>query len=445
MLKGYREIYLTNRFFWVFGGLIFCFVLGFPVPQWFPVAKGLAGLLLLLIFLDIFFLFGRPIEFHCHRRTGKLLNLGDSNNIHLTIENRAGNEWRVKVLDELPVELQIRDFEESTIIKARSEKKLSYEVRPVKRGAYFFGQLHLFIQSFLGLLERRLSYLDDPMEVPVYPSIQQMKNMELIAFNHLSARQGIKRIRRIGHSYEFEQIKNYVRGDDYRSINWKASSRRHHLMVNQYQDERSQQLYCLIDKSRVMRMPFNELSLMDYAINASLVISNIALKKYDKAGLITFSDKLGSTLMADSKATQLHKILNALYKEQERSLEANYDLLYYAAHKLISGRSLLLLFTNFESNYALDRVLPVLRRINRMHLLVVIFFENTEIRDFTRKPAVSLEEIYHQTIAEKFLSEKANMVQKLRQYGIQAILTPPEDLSVNTVNKYLELKARGLI
>jgi len=445
MLKGFRQVYLTNRFFWAFGGLILCFVLGFPVPILFPIAQALGVLLLALIFLDIFLLFGRQVDFHCERQAPKLLNLGDSNTIRLSIENQGGVDWRLKVLDELPIQFQIRDFEESLVLPAGAEKKLSYTVRPVKRGAYFFGKLHLFIRSFLGLLERRLSYLEDPMEVPVYPSILQMKNMELMAFNRISTRQGIKRIRRIGHSYEFEQIKNYVRGDDYRSVNWKASSRRHSLMVNQYQDERSQQVYCVIDKSRVMRMPFNDLSLIDYAINASLVISNIALQKYDKAGLITFSDKLGATLKADSKATQLNKILSALYKEKERSLEANYDLLYYASRKLISGRSLLLLFTNFESNYALERVLPVLRRINRMHLLVVIFFENTEVRDFARQPADTLEDIYHQTIAEKFLSEKAQMVHKLRQYGIQSILTPPRELSINTVNKYLELKSRGLI
>lgn len=445
MLKGFRQVYLTNRFFWTFGGLILCFVLGVPVPVLFPIAQALGVVLLSLIFLDIFLLFGRQVDFHCERQAPKLLNLGDSNIIRLSIENQGGVDWRLKVLDELPVQFQIRDFEESLVLPAGAEKKLSYTVRPVKRGAYTFGKLHLFIRSLLGLLERRLSYLEDPMEVPVYPSIQQMKNMELLAFNRISTRQGIKRIRRIGHSYEFEQIKNYVRGDDYRSVNWKASSRRHSLMVNQYQDERSQQVYCVIDKSRVMRMPFNDLSLIDYAINASLVISNIALQKYDKAGLITFSDKLGATLKADSKPTQLNKILSALYKEKERSLEANYDLLYYASRKLISGRSLLLLFTNFESNYALERVLPVLRRINRMHLLVVIFFENTEIRDFAQQPAETLEDIYHQTIAEKFLSEKAQMVYKLRQYGIQSILTPPDELSVNTVNKYLELKSRGLI
>jgi uncharacterized protein (DUF58 family) len=249
----------------------------------------------------------------------------------------------------------------------------------------------------------------------------------------------------VGHSYEFEQIKNYVRGDDYRSINWKASSRRATLMVNQYQDERAQQVYSIIDKSRAMRMPFDGLSLMDYAINTSLVISNVALAKHDRAGLLTFSDIIGTTIKADRKPTQLNKILLALYKEKERNLEANYELLYHSARKLIKGRSLLMLYTNFESMYALERVLPILRRINTLHLLVVVFFENTEINDFAKLKVDTTQDIYHQTIAQKFLNEKSQMVQKLKQYGIQAILTKPQDLSVNSINKYLELKSRGLI
>jgi uncharacterized protein (DUF58 family) len=204
-------------------------------------------------------------------------------------------------------------------------------------------------------------------------------------------------------------------------------------------------VYCIIDKSRAMRMPFKGLSLMDYAINATLAISNIIIKKYDKAGLITYSDKIGATIKADNRPTQLNFILNALYKEKERPLEANYELLFHISSKLINGRSLILLFTNFESTFALERTLPVLRRINRRHLLVVVFFDNTEIREFAEQEAPDLEGIYQQTMARKYLSEKAQMVLTLRQYGIQSVLTRPEDLSINTLNKYLELKARGLI
>lgn len=192
-------------------------------------------------------------------------------------------------------------------------------------------------------------------------------------------------------------------------------------------------------------MPFEGLSLMDYAINTSLAISNIALQKHDRAGLLTFSDKIGTTLKAERKVNQLQKILNALYKEKERNLEANYELLYHASRKLIKGRSLLLLYTNFESSYALERVLPILRRINNLHLLVVVFFENTEIQEFIQSRVETTEDIYHQTVAQQYMAEKVAMVHKLKQYGIQAILTKPKDLTINTINKYLELKSRGLI
>jgi uncharacterized protein (DUF58 family) len=192
-------------------------------------------------------------------------------------------------------------------------------------------------------------------------------------------------------------------------------------------------------------MPFNGLTLIDHAINTVLVMSNIVLQKKDKAGLLSFSDKLGSTLAADNSPNQLNRIMYELYREKEGKGEASYELLYYALRKLIHGRSLLLLFTNFESHFALERVLPILRLINNMHLLVVVFFKNTEVEDFTKKQAETTEEIYYQTIARKFMNDKIQMMQKLRQYGIQTILTRPEDLSINTINKYLELKSRGLI
>ena len=184
---------------------------------------------------------------------------------------------------------------------------------------------------------------------------------------------------------------------------------------------------------------------MDYAVNTSLAISNIILRKHDRAGLISFADKIGTVIKADKKPTQLNKILSALYKEKSGKLEADYELLYYASRKLITRRSLLLLYTNFESTFSLERVLPILRRISKFHLLVVVIFENTEIKNFVDTEVADVEGIYFQTVARKFLNEKEQMVQILKQYGIQSILTKPEDLSVNTINKYLALKSRGLI
>jgi len=345
----------------------------------------------------------------------------------------------------LPVDFQKRDFEINFKLKPQEEKEISYRLNPKVRGEYEFGFVNVFITSMLGILERKYEH-KFPMTLPVYPSLINMKNLELKAFDRVTKdKGGVKQMRRIGHSYEFEQIKDYVRGDDYRSVNWKATSRANKLMVNQYQDERSQQMYCIIDKSRTMQMPFDGLSLMDYAVNATLAISNIALRKHDRAGMMTFSDVVGTTVKSDRRANQLNTILQSLYREKPRNKEANYELLYSAVRNLISGRSLVFLFTNFESMYALERVLPLLRRMNNLHLLVVVFFENTEIKAFAQQEVDSIEGIYHQTVAQKYIYEKEQIVAKLKQYGIQAILTKPEDLSLNTVNKYLELKSRGLI
>jgi uncharacterized protein (DUF58 family) len=249
---------------------------------------------------------------------------------------------------------------------------------------------------------------------------------------------------------EFEQVRPYATGDDVRTINWKATSRRSDaqgtaLMINAYQDERSQPVYCLIDKGRVMQSPFEGLTLLDYAINASLVLSNIALIKQDRAGILTFSDHVGQLLPADRRTGHMLRILELLYRQKTRFLETDYESLYASVRTHIRQRSLLLLFTNFETVSAMHRQLPYLRRLAKDHLLLVIFFENTELRSLLDQPATDTEQIYLKTIGEKFMFEKKQIVKELAQYGIQTILTAPQNLTANTVNKYLELKARGMI
>lgn len=445
MIRFYKNLYINNRFFILFGVIVILFCFGFAFESLFFVAKIalIAGGAVTLA--DILLLFHPRLKIGASRSMSKLLSLGDDNAVKLEIENNYNLPLDITVIDELPYQLQKRDFIMRFRIGPKEKKQLTYMVRPVLRGEYKFGKVNIYIRSLMKIIERRISA---PLAhaVPVYPSLIQMKKFQLQAFARTSyERNGIKKIRKLGHSYEFEQIKDYVRGDDYRSINWKATGRKADLMVNQYEDEKAQQIYSVIDKSRAMRMPFNGLSLLDHSINATLVISNIALLKYDKAGMITFGEKPDTTIKADRSRSQLKLLMEALYKQKESTLEANYEMLYYAVRNNIRGRSLLFLYTNFESYYSMERVLPILRRISNMHLLVVVFFENSEVLDYSMSNAKNVEDIYFQTIAQNFISEKRQIVNELKQYGIQAILTRPEDLSMNTVNKYLELKSRGMI
>jgi uncharacterized protein (DUF58 family) len=437
-------MYLSNRFFWLFGLSAALFAIAYPFGWLFPLAQTVFVGFLGLALTDWMLLFLQKPKVVCRRELNPVFSLSDPNNVRLFVDNAGNIHYKLSIADEIPIQFQKRDFEVKIALSPGQAYLAENKLVPLTRGVYSFGNINVFVSTRLGLVERRLIF-EQPQDVDVYPSIIQMKQYELRAMRHIAHDTGIKKMRRIGHSYEFEQIKNYVQGDDFRSINWKASSRRATLMVNQYEDERSQQVYCIVDKSRAMRMPFEGLSLMDYAINTALAISNIILKKQDKAGLLSFSDVMGATIKAERDTGQLNRILESLYREKERPGESNYELLYEAVRRLIGARSLLILFSNFESSYALDRALPTLRRLSRGHLLVVVFFENTEIRKLASEEVLTTADVYRQTVARQFLQDKREMVTKLRQYGIQAVLTKPQDLTLNTINKYLELKSRGLI
>jgi uncharacterized protein (DUF58 family) len=281
--------------------------------------------------------------------------------------------------------------------------------------------------------------------VAVYPSVLQMKKFELLVFQQQKTSIGVKKIRRIGNNSEFEQIKPYVQGDEPKTINWKATSRKFDLMVNQYQEEKSQHIYCIIDKSRNMQISFEGMSLLDYAINSTLVFSNIALKNGDKTGLFTFSDKMGTRLPANRTAGQMKRIVEELYNQRTQFHEPNYELLYQSIRRTISTRSLLVLFTNFQTEFAMRRVLPMLRRINQKHLLVVVFFESTDLQELAFQPMKTTSDVYVSAVAERMITLKSRMALELKQNGIQTILTTPADLSIHTINKYLELKAKGAI
>lgn len=444
MKNPLRNIFLSNRFFLALSVPAILFALSFAWEPFFLLARISLLACAVLLLAESILLFNPGTRIRCARIPGGVLSLGDENSIQLIMENASRIPLRLLVIDELPFQLRKRDFHIRLMIPGGSERKLKYFVRPVIRGEYVFRNINIYASAGTGLLQRRI-IIPAEMHIPAYPSIIQMKEFELKTLSRISFFGGVKKMRHTGLSYEFDQIKRYVRGDDIRSINWKATGRTGELMVNLYQEEKSQQVFCLIDKSRNMKMPFRGLSLLDYSINSALTISNIALHKEDRVGLITFSDRIGTTLAPDRHRGQLRKILEALYNEKERFLEANYELLYLHVRNFIHVRSLLLLFTNFESFYSIQRAVSLLRKLNRLHLLVVIFFENDEISDYGMEEAHSVEEIYYTTIARSFAAEKMLIRRELIKHGIQTIISKPEDLSVNTINKYLELKARGLI
>ncbi len=398
---------------------------------------------ILFFVLEYAILFFTKKQIFILRSMADVLSNTDENKIAVDLMSEFSFTLQINLLDEIPIQFQERKFNITGKLNAKEEKTIRYLLRPTTRGEYFFGKTHLYARTTIGLLQRRFSTDDDYM-VKVYPSYLKLKQYSIrgvIARDQLS---GSVKVRR-GMSTEFDQIKDYVRGDDVRTINWKASARRSQLMVNTYMDERSQQVFCLIDKSRLMKMPFEGVSLLDYSINTTLMFSYLAIQKNDKVGLITFSNQVNDVMKASKSKKQFSAIVERLYNQQTDFLESDYGALQLAVKRDVGQRSLLLLFTNFETYVGFERKLPYFKMLNKKHLLCVVLFENTELKNIHEERGNNLEDIYIKTMADKYNYEKKMMLKELRKNGILSIYSAPSDLSVNVVNKYLDLKTKRII
>jgi len=440
-----RKIYTHIRLYLYLSIIILLFLLSYWIDVFYSIAWiGVVGLSVFILF-DFIILFRAKNPIIAKRNLPNKLSNSDENVIWINVENKYFFRAIIDIIEELPVQFQKRDFKYGFSLNPSQKYSFDYSVRPVERGEYHFGRMLVFVSSPLKILKRKFAFCGKDTMVKVYPSYIQMRKYEFLALNNRNYEHGLKKIRRLGHTMEFEQIKSYVPGDDIRTINWKTTAKHGKLMVNQYQDEKSQPIYSLIDTGRLMKMPFEGLKLLDYAINSVLAFSNIVLLKKDKAGLLEFGKKVEHFLPASNIRTRLNMINELLYNIQTDFNDSDFSYLYTFVKRQISQRSLLILYTNFEHQSSLKRQINYLKTLAKKHLVLVIIFKNTELDSLINNKADYLQDIYHKTIAEKFDYDKRLIVKELQLNGIHSILTKPQNLTVNVINKYLEFKAKGKI
>lgn len=438
------KIFPTYRFYLIGISLIMFLFVGFAVPFLFSIAKALTLTFLLATLADIVLLFWLKGNIQLQRYLPDRFSNGDDNEVKFSISSSYPFSVNLELLDEIPAKFQKREFSLSFVISRRKALETTYQLKPTERGEYEFGKSNVLVSTQLGFITRRKVFGEKKV-VKVYPSFLNLEKYELAAISQSLLLSGQKRMRRIGQSTEFDHIKDYVLGDDPRHINWKASARKGDLMLNHYVDEKSQPVYSVIDKGRPMKMPFEGMTLLDYSINASLVLSNVAIKKGDRAGLITFQHKPETFVPAQKRNQQINYLLESLYNQETQFNEHDFATLYWYVQQKIKQRSLFLLYTNFESIYALERQLPYLKLINKHHLLLLIFFKNTELNKVIEEETNSTIAVYNKSIAKQISDEKNNIQAVLRQNGIMSLYTSPQNLNTDVINKYIEIKTKRLL
>lgn len=442
-MKYIRRLYIGNRFFYVLLLLAACYAVSFYIEPLRIVSTILLWILVAVCLWDLIMLHLPKHQIRIQRKYPDKLSNGDENLFSILLTSTFPIPVKARILEEIPIQLQQRNNEFELNLLPRKSQQVDYTLQLKKRGIYTFGKCNVLV-SHLGMFERKF-VLEENLEIPCYPSFIQMRKYQLLATTDRLVEIGVKRIRKIGSTMEFDHIREYVKGDEFKQMNWKASAKYNRLMVNQYQEEKSQPIYSFIDIGRVMRMPFNEMTLLDYAINSTLVLSNAAILKQDRAGMLTFGKKIENHIAPEKNNKQMKLISDKLYGITTNFEESEFGNLYAFMRRNINKRSLIFLYSNFETLDALNRQMPYLRMMAKSHIIVVVVFKNTELIQMAKEHATSSVEIYNKIIAEKFVYEKNLIIQELNRNGLQTIYTAPEDLSIKSINKYLEIKARGLI
>ncbi|MBN2433917.1 MAG: DUF58 domain-containing protein [Spirochaetes bacterium] len=439
-----RNIYLEHNFFIAAFALPAMAFAVFYFENLLSVFIICVSLFLGITVFELFFVLISSKKISARRILASRLSNGDDNRVTVEIRSDSKHSLVLRCIDELPYQLQVRDWYFDTRVKPNSVEAWDYKIHPRKRGLYAFGSLHIYVKSFFRFISYRVSFETD-QKVKVYPSIIALKEYDFYACSHKLPEPGLKRIRRSAVTHEFDALRNYRYGDEFRSVNWKATARKGHLIVNNYVEDRSQQIYMVLDTGRSMQMPFEKMSLVDHAVNSALILSNVAIRRQDKAGLITLSPTECSIVKADNRSNQLYTILENLYKTESSNYEVNYELLYKTVNNYIHHRSLLILYTNFETVHAMKRVLPILKLLSKRHLLLCVIFRNPILEKKIFIQAKTISDIYLSAAASDITDNKKIIYKELLQNGIQSIYVNHRSLTVQLINKYLELKAGGVL
>ena len=437
-----RDLYLSPRLFAVLVGLAVTFVLG----HFFPVFVRLGDVALVAL---VGIVAGEAVvlwrgRLLVTREVAPRLSNGDENPVRLRVASSYLVPVRAEVRDEAPPEFQRRDLRLLVRVAPGESEEVSYVMRPVRRGAYRFGHVVAFASVGLGLVLRRFRG-GEADEVAVYPAFHQLRSLDLVLRTERLDALGIRPVRRRGAATSFEHVREYARGDEVRHVNWRATARRGHLMVNQYEDERAQPVVCLLDSARTMQMPFDGLTLLDHAINATVMLAGVALAKGDMPGVALFGRHPGAFVMPDRRRGQMEQVLQALYRATPEEGESDLGRMAVEVERRLPRRSALVLFSNVASHAGLARMLPALRRLSARHLVVVVLFDNPLLRTLGETIPTDLEAAYGLAVARRMRAERFLLRTELQRAGLRVLHVPPQALTPSLVGEYLTIKAEGAL
>ncbi|MCA9528728.1 MAG: DUF58 domain-containing protein [Myxococcales bacterium] len=372
---------------------------------------------------------------------------GASVRLGWTVANRAPFDLSIELLDDLPASFRRVGADVTQArVPARSSVELGYDVVPERRGDAQLGDAHLRVRSRLGLV-RRQARLPRNDRVKVYPNVRGLTRHELAARRHRLAELGMAPVRRVGAGTSFDSLREYVPGDDRAVIAWKATARRDRLITRTYTTERSQNVLVVLDCGRLMTTRVDDLTRLDHAIRATLLLSYVTMKQGDYIGMLAFSDAVERYLPPTRGAASVRRMNEALYALEPRMREPSYERACRFLAPKHRKRSLIVILTDVIDDDASSALLAHTARFARHHVPLCVTLRNPELEAIASGVAQSADEVdavYAQAVAVEQLARRRDALHRMRRYGVDVLDVDPRQLGPQLISRYLTLKQRAL-
>lgn len=422
-------------------------------PLLTPLAPLYGLLLLLLTWLDRRAA-GKPDQFQVGRFHDLKLSLGVSNPVTITVESRGRRVVHLTVRDEPPIGIVVIDSAtQHTTLAPGDSASLKYHLRPLQRGDFIFGDIHLRWEGPLQLYVRQATY-KAAVEVKVYPNIYEIKRYELLVRRDQLAEMGLRNVRLRGEGTTFESLRDYTPDDPYRSINWKATARRGKPISTDYEPERSQRVMIMLDVGRMMRSAIRiddpggeswNMAKVDFVINSILLLSYVASRKGDQVGLLVFADQVKQYLPPEPGSSHFNRLLEAMYALGSETVEADYGRAVGYLRSRHKKRSLVVMFTDLSGARASETLLTHMPRLAPQHLPLLVTIRDPVLNQEAGQRPADSNAVYRRAVAEQLIDERRLLLDHLRQRGVLTLDVDAAHLSASVVNRYLQLKGRALI
>jgi uncharacterized protein (DUF58 family) len=444
ILMRFQSVYPTRRLAWLSAVPL---LIALPLPWlpdwWWMVVSLVGGVLAVLAVVDLLQLPDYR-QLSVKRQMARVASLGNRHRVHLDIDNRGSQAFRMDVADDAAEGLLIQPATHDLWLPAEKRVQVEHYITPHRRGAFRLEKVFSFLYS-RGQLWRRKYAFECSSSLHVYPDIKQIGKYALLARTNRLSQIGVRRTRKAGQDNDFERLRDYQQDDNYKHIDWRASARRQKLTVKQFQADQSQRVVFLLDCGRMMTNQHEQLSLLDYALNSILMLSYVALDQGDSVGLLCFSDRVHTYVPPAGGKRHMNRILHAGFNQFPRLVQSRFDQAFLYLSKHCRKRTLVVLVTNVIDQVNADQITNYMKNLVGYHLPLLVLLRDHRVFEAADNPSPDPAVLYRSAAASQLLVWRNQVVHQLHTSGGLTLDVFPEEMTTPMVNQYLEIKARHLL